>query len=78
MAKNHIKERQIWEQDVRNFFEEGMARLAEMSVTDKPRARYKEQLLTSYLSDIQELIALNPQKAIEEINVIKYIQNSCH
>ena len=71
------KDRQIWEQDVRNFFEEGMQRMAETSVTDKPRARFKEQLLTSYLSDIQELIALNPQKAIEELNTIKFIQNNC-
>lgn len=71
------KDRQIWEQDVRNFFEEGMQRMAEMSVTDKPRARYKEQLITSYLSDIQELIVLNPQQAIEEINTIKFIENNC-
>jgi len=72
------KERQIWEQDVRNFFEEGMERMAEMSVTDRPRARYKEQLITSYLSDIQELIALNPQQAIEELNTIKFIENNCY
>lgn len=72
------KERQIWEQDVRNFFEEGMQRMAEMSVTDRPRARYKEKLITSYLSDIQELIALNPQKAIEELNTIKFIENNCY
>ena len=72
------KERQIWEQDVRNFFEEGMERMAEMSVTDRPRARYKEQLITSYLSDVQELIALNPQQAIEELNTIKFIENNCY
>ena len=72
------KERQIWEQDVRNFFEEGMERMAEMSVTDRPRARYKEQLITSYLSDVQELILLNPQQAIEELNTIKFIENNCY
>ena len=72
------KERQQWEQDVRNFFEEGMERMALMSRTDKPRARYKEQLITSYLSDIQELIALNPQKAIEELNIVKFIENNCY
>jgi len=72
------KERQIWEQDVRNFFEEGMERMAEMSVTDRPRARYKEKLITSYLSDIQELILLNPQQAIEELNTIKFIENNCY
>jgi hypothetical protein len=72
------KDRQIWEQDVRNFFEEGMQRLQNDSIVDKPRARFKEQLLTSYLSDIQELIVLNPQQAIEEINTIKFIENNCH
>ena len=72
------KDRQIWEQDVRNFFEEGMQRLQNDSIVDKPRQRFKEQLLTSYLSDIQELIALNPQQAIEEINTIKFIENNCH
>lgn len=72
------KERQIWEQDVRNFFEEGMQRLQNDSIVDKPRQRFKEQLLTSYLSDIQELIALNPQQAIEELNTIKFIENNCY
>ena len=72
------KEREQWEQDVRNFFEEGMQRLQNDSITDKPRQRFKEQLLTSYLSDIQELIALNPQKAIEELNTIKFIENNCY
>ena len=72
------RERQEWEQDVRTFFDEGMERMQEIAVTNKPRARYKEQLITSYLSDIQELIALNPQKAIEEIDTIKFIQNNCH
>ena len=74
----NIKDRRIWEQDVRNFFEEGMQRLQNDSIVDKPRARFKEQLLTSYLSDIQELIVLNPQQAIEEINTIKFIENNCH
>lgn len=72
------KERQIWEQDVRNFFEEGMQRMEEIAVTNQPRARYKEKLITSYLSDIQELILLNPQKAIEELNTIKFIENNCY
>jgi len=72
------KERQIWEQDVHNFFEEGMERIANDSVTAQPRARYKEKLITSYLSDIQELIVLNPQKAIEELNTIKFIENNCY
>ena len=72
------KERQIWEQDVRNFFEEGMQRMEEIAVTAQPRARYKEKLITSYLSDIQELIVLNPQKAIEELNTIKFIENNCY
>ena len=74
----NTKERQEWEQDVRTFFEEGMERIANDSITNKPRARYKEQLITSYLSDIQELIVLNPQKAIEELNTIKFIENNCY
>ena len=73
-----MDKRQQWEQDVRNFFEEGMERMAEISITDRPRARFKEQLLTSYMSDIQELIALNPHKAIEELDTIKFIVNNCH
>ena len=72
------KERQIWEQDVRNFFEEGMQRMADSAITAQPRARYKEQLITSYLSDVQELILLNPQQAIEELNTIKFIENNCY
>jgi hypothetical protein len=72
------KERQTWEEDVHNFFEEGMERMAEMTATQQPRARYKEKLITSYLSDIQELIALNPQKAIEELDTIKFIENNCY
>ena len=72
------KERQTWEEDVHNFFEEGMERMAEMTVTQQPRARYKEKLITSYLSDIQELITLNPQKAIEELDTIKFIENNCY
>ncbi len=72
------RERQEWEASVQNFFEEGMERIAADSVYAQPRARYKEKLITSYLSDIQELIALNPQKAIEELNTIKFIENNCY
>ena len=74
----NLKERLQWEQDVRNFFDEGMKRLSDDSVVDRPRARFKEALLTSYMSDIQELIALNPQNAIKELNTIKFIVNNCH
>ena len=74
----NTKERQTWEEDVHTFFEEGMERMAEMTATQQPRARYKEKLITSYMSDIQELIALNPENAIEELNTIKFIVNNCH
>lgn len=72
-----LKERKVWEADVRAHFEEGMSHYQAMSVTDRPRQRFKEQLLTSYLSDVQEQMLLNPQEALENINRIKFMINCC-
>ena len=72
-----INERIKWQEDVEAHFEEGMALKKELSVYNKPDARHKEELLVSYLSDVQELIALNPQKASEHINRIKFMINNC-
>ena len=73
-----LNERKKWQEDVDAHFQEGMALKREMSVVNKPDARYKEELLVSYLSDVQELIALNPQKAHEHINRIKFMINNCY
>ena len=73
-----INERIKWQEDVEAHFEEGMAFLRQAEVVDRPAARFKEKLLTSYLSDVQELIALNPSKASEHINRIKFMINNCH
>ena len=78
MTTSLIKQRQEWQKDVEAHFEEGMAHHKAMSVTDKPRARYKEQLLVSYISDVQEQMLLNPQDAIENLNRIKYMINNCY
>ena len=73
-----INERIKWQQEVEAHFAEGMARLKDFDVVDRPAARFKEKLLTSYLSDVQELIALNPAKASEHINRIKFMINNCY
>ena len=73
-----INERIKWQEEVESHFEEGMARLKDFDVVDRPAARFKEKLLTSYLSDVQELIALNPEKASEHINRIKFMINNCY
>ncbi len=85
-----INDRFEWQEEVEAHFEEGMAQLKDFDVGVRPQvgpprpapcgsdARYKEKLLVSYLSDVQELIALNPQKASEHINRIKYMINNCY
>ena len=73
-----INDRVKWQEDVEAHFAEGMAQKKEFSVTNKPDARYKEELLVSYLSDVQELITLNPQQANEHINRIKFMINNCY
>ena len=37
----------------------------------------KERLIISLLSDVQELIDINPSKAIELINKVKYMYKEC-
>lgn len=85
-----INDRVKWQEEVEAHFEEGMAQLKDFDVGVRPQvgppgrgpcvsdARYKEKLLVSYLSDVQELIALNPSKASEHINRIKFMINNCH
>jgi len=73
-----INERIKWQQEVEAHFAEGVAFLRQADVVDRPRGHFKEKLLTSYLSDVQELIALNPAKASEHINRIKFMINNCY
>ena len=73
-----LNERKKWQDDVEAHFAEGMQRLEDFDVTTKPRARNKEKLLVSYLSDVQEQMLLNPQEASENINRIKYMINNCY
>jgi hypothetical protein len=73
-----INDRFEWQEEVEAHFEEGMTFLRETDIIDRPAERYKEKLLVSYLSDVQELIALNPSKASEHINRIKYMINNCY
>jgi len=74
----NLKQRNQWESEVKAQFEDAMSHYAEMAVTDKPRARFKEQYLTSYLSDVQEQMLLNPQEANENLNRIKFMINCCY
>ena len=73
-----LNERKKWQDDVEAHFQEGMAHLKDFDVIDRPNARYKEKLLVSYLSDVQELIVMNPEKASEHINRIKFMINNCY
>ena len=73
-----LNERIKWQEEVETHFKEGMTFLRQADVVDRPAERFKEKLLTSYLSDVQELIALNPEKASEHINRIKFMINNCH
>ena len=67
-----------WQKKLKSHFKESVAFLRQADVVDRPPARFKEKLLTSYLSDVQELIALNPEKASEHINRIKFMINNCY
>jgi len=73
-----LNERKKWQDDVEAHFQEGMAQLKDFDVMDRPNARYKEKLLVSYLSDVQEQMLLNPEKASEHINRIKFMINNCY
>jgi hypothetical protein len=68
-----LNDRIRWQEEVEAHFEEGMARLKEFDTENA-----KEKLLVSYLSDIQELVALNPMKACEHINRVKFMINNCN
>ena len=48
-----------------------------MDITARPFERIKETIIMSYLSDIQELLTLNPQKANDMVNRVKFIMMSC-
>jgi poly(3-hydroxybutyrate) depolymerase len=73
-----LNERKIWQEEVESHFQEGMAHLKDFHGSDMTDDGYKEKLLVSYLSDIQELIVLNPEKASEHINRIKFMINNCY
>ena len=73
-----INERIKWQEEVESHFQEGMNRLKDFDVSDMTDDGYKEKLLVSYLSDVQELIVLNPEKASEHINRIKFMIKNCY
>lgn len=77
MSTSLIKERQNWQAEVEAQFEEAMEHIASFDITERPRARTKEQYLTSYLSDVQEQMLHNPQEANENLNRIKFMINCC-
>ena len=73
-----LNERKQWQDEVESHFQEGMARLKEFGGSDMTDEGYKEKLLVSYLSDVQEQMLLNPEKASEQINRIKFMINNCY
>ena len=76
-----LKAQVKWEEAVQAQYDDGISFLREMSVTDRPNARFKEALLTSLLSDVQELIDMDDMHkdtAIEMVNRIKFMLNCCH
>jgi hypothetical protein len=73
-----LNERIKWQEEVEAHFQEGMERLKDFGGSDMTDDGYKEKLLVSYLSDVQELITLNPSKASEHINRIKFMINNCY
>ena len=77
MTKNYLIERAEWEAQVKFDFSEAVLHHREMNVTARPFARIKENIIMSYLSDIQELMTLNPQKADDMVSRVKFIMMSC-
>ena len=72
-----LKERTEWEAEVKFSFSEAVLHHRKMNITARPFARIKEDIIMSYLSDIQELLTLNPQKANDMVNRVKFIMMSC-
>ena len=72
-----LKERTEWEAEVKFSFSEAVLHHRRMDVTSRPFQRIKEDIIISYLSDIQELMTLNPQKANDMVNRVKFIMMSC-
>ena len=72
-----LKERNEWEAEVKFSFSEAVLHHRKMDVTTRPFARVKETIIMSYLSDIQELLTLNPQKANDMVNRVKFIMLCC-
>lgn len=72
-----IKELGEWQADVKFSFSEAVLHHRRMDVTARPFQRIKEDIIMSYLSDIQELTTLNPQKANDMVNRVKFIMKSC-
>ena len=72
-----LKERNEWEAEVKFSFSEAVLHHRSMDVTNRPFARVKETIIMSYLSDIQELMTLNPQKANDMVNRVKFIMMCC-
>ena len=72
-----IKELGEWQAEVKFSFSEAVLHHRRMNVTARPFQRIKEDIIMSYLSDIQELTTLNPQKANDMVNRVKFIMKSC-
>ena len=72
-----IKELGEWQAEVKFSFSEAVLHHRRMNVTARPFQRIKEDIIMSYLSDIQELTTLNPQKANDMVNRVKFIMMSC-
>jgi len=70
-----LKEQIAWETEVSESFADAVQHHRKMDITARPFQRIKETIIMSYLSDIQELIVLNPQKAIDMVNRVKYISS---
>ena len=72
-----IRELGEWQAEVKFSFSEAVLHHRRMDVTARPFQRIKEDIIMSYLSDIQELTTLNPQKANDMVNRVKFIMMSC-
>lgn len=72
-----IKQLTEWQNEVKFSFSEAVLHHRRMNVTARPFHRIKEDIIMSYLSDIQELMLLDPQKADDMVSRVKFIMISC-
>jgi hypothetical protein len=72
-----LKERTEWEAEVKFSFSEAVLHHRKMDPRRRAFDSIKEDIIMSYLSDVQELITFNPQKANDLVNRVKFIMISC-